>query len=109
MSLREFLTEAEVAELTGYRWPSRQREVLDANKVFYYVPKSGKPKVPRRSLGPQAHPQSRPAAEDGAEGRALLLRLQQAAAMDTAGHRPSRRQAQVGRAGAGASARANSR
>jgi integrase len=79
------LTDAELYKQTGYRKPALQRRKLDEQGIYYDVPRSGRPVVSwpiqyRPGYGPQAHNPPRPTAQDGAEGRELLLRLQREAA-----------------------------
>jgi hypothetical protein len=78
--MSDVLAPEEVYELTGYRRPGKQRAHLDAHGIFYVPNRHGHPKVPRSSLGPQAHAELRPASAYDGEGRALLLRLQREAA-----------------------------
>ena len=79
-----FLTDDEVRTLTGYTRYSRQRSHLDRHGIHYIPAASGRPIVPRTAVdGPSTHMQPRSAATDGAQGRALLLRLQREAAAMT--------------------------
>jgi hypothetical protein len=56
----EFLTEEELEDLTGHKWPSKQKKVLDQHGIFYIErPSDGKLRVtPQHVYNPTASPTS---------------------------------------------------
>ncbi len=92
------LTQADLVALTGYRRGAEQVRWLTRNGIAHYVTRSGRPAVTWDAIsGTQAQREPRPPAEARSEGAELLLRLQQAANLDSArpGSRP--RKAALGR------------
>lgn len=50
MFTNDFLTRAELQDLTGYRKFTSQARWLEDRQVNYYVAKTGEPKVPRAEV-----------------------------------------------------------